>query len=679
MGRRPKQPTRPADPTQAASSLPSRASVLTGLGLVALAVLAYLPALRAGWIWDDPQYVVNNPTLRSAAGLWAIWTRPLSLPQWYPLVHTTYWVEYRLWGLRPAGYHATNVLLHGVACVGLWRLLVRLRVPGAIVAAALFAAHPVMVESVAWVTERKNVLSGAFYFAAFLAYLRFRPGAAGESDDAAVSNLKSEISDSRFQISPRGPWYALALLLFLAALLSKTVTASLPAAILVVTWWKAGRIDWRRDLPPLLPFFAVGAGLGAATGWIERTHVGASGAEWDYAPTALGEVAARAIIAGRAVWFYAGKLAWPTDLMFIYPRWAIDPSAAWQWAFPLSLAVIVAVLFVLRGRIGRGPLAAVLLFIGTLFPALGFVNVFPHRYSFVADHFQYHAAPALFALVAAGVARLSGRLPARAVAGVASAVVLVLAGLTFARCFAYRDAATLFADNWRKHPSWMVALNLGHEAANAGDADRAGEWYRAAVRLGPDVADPHFDAGSDALRRGDLASAERLFARAVELNPAFLPAWLGLGRIAESRGDDASAERSYAAAIGSASNASAEMAMADLYQRTGRSAEAVGHYRRAVELRPGDFDARQRLATLLLADAARSPDVASARRVLGEALVHLRAAVSIRPDAATAWAQLGTAAGVMGLTDEAARAYAEALRLDRTLEAARVGLRRIRG
>ena len=682
---RPKLDPEPAprprvEATSPSWSPPSRATLLAGAGIVLLTVVAYLPALRATWIWDDPQYVVQNPTLRSVRGLWAIWTEPLSIPQWYPLVHTTYWIEHHLWGLWPAGYHATNVLLHAAGSVLLWRLLVRLRVPGALLAAALFAAHPVMVESVAWVTERKNVLSGALYFASFLAYLRFRPGAAGdEGAESQISNLESQISDSRFEISGPPLWYALALVLFVAALLSKTVTASLPAAILVVTWWKRGRIDWRRDGLPLLPFFGLALGMGAVTGWIERTHVGAHGPEWVYAATPLGEAAARTLIAGRAVWFYAGSLAWPHPLMFIYPRWSIDPSSAWQWAFPVSLAALIVALFLLRNRIGRGPLAAVLLFVGTLFPALGFVNVFPHRYSFVADHFQYLAAPALFALVAAGVVGLSKRLPGRAVVAGSAAAVTLLAGLTFARSFAYRDAGTLFADNWRKHPSWMVAVNLAHGAEVRGERARADDWYREALRLGPQVADTQYHAGEIDLRAGDLASAEAHFAEAVRLRPDFLPGWLSLGTLSLDRGDLAGAERYYGTALTTADNATAHLAMADLYQRTGRSAEAVGQYRRATELRPDDFDARQRLATLLLADAGRSADLAAARALVAEALDHLRVAVAVRPDSAVAWTQLGTAAGVLGQPDEAAGAFVTALRLDPSLAAARAGLRQVRG
>src|SRR5688572_14862801 len=371
-----------------------RRSALIGSGvLLAMTLIAYLPAFRAGFIWDDPDYVVNNATLRSLDGLRQIWFVPRATPQYYPLVHTSFWIEYQLWRLNPAGYHAVNVLLHALAAVLLWRVLKLLDVPGAWLAAAIFAVHPMHVESVAWVTERKNVLSGVFYLAAALAYFRSSFGlwgsGIGEDKDTAVdsSNTRHPKPDTR---------YSLSLGLFVCALLSKTVTASLPATILLVIWWKRGRIT-RRDVVPLIPFFVIGVALALNTARLEREHVGASGAEFDF--SALDRI----LIAGRAAWFYAWKLIAPVNLSFIYPRWTIDDRAAWQYAFPLAAVALVAALFVLRHRIGRGPLVAILFFGGTLVPALGFFNVYPMRYTFVADHFAYHASIGIIVLIAAAV------------------------------------------------------------------------------------------------------------------------------------------------------------------------------------------------------------------------------------------------------------------------------------
>ena len=354
-----------------------------------------MPALRGGFNWDDDAYVTNNLTLRSVHGLSQIWGQLTATPQYYPLVFTSFWLEYHLWGLNPLGYHVVNVLLHALAAMLLWRVLVRLQLPGAWLAAGIFALHPVAVESVAWVTERKNVLSAVFYFAAALAYLRWRDDGTTTTGLRATSSWRSLVL------------YLLSLALFICALFSKTVTASLPAALLLVIWWKHGRIAGR-DVWPLLPFFVAGAALGLVTSWLERTHVGANGPEWALS------FFDRCLIAGRALWFYAGKLFWPANLTFIYPRWQIDPGIWWQWLFPAAAIALVMILWSLRGRIGRGPLVAVLFFAGTLLPALGFANVYPMRYSFVADHFQYLASVGLIVLAAAG---LTKNLPASSVRG----------------------------------------------------------------------------------------------------------------------------------------------------------------------------------------------------------------------------------------------------------------------
>ncbi|HEX4342912.1 MAG TPA: O-GlcNAc transferase, partial [Verrucomicrobiae bacterium] len=327
--------------------------------LVVATFIAYQPMWHAGFIWDDDAYVTNNQTLHDLNGLKQIWLEPKATPQYYPLVYTTFWLEYHTWKLNPLGYHVVNVLLHALGSLLLWRVLKRLALPGAWLAAAIFALHPVNVESVAWVTERKNVLSAVLFFAAALAYLRF--------DGLAESKKRL------------WTWWCAALLLFIGALLSKTVACSLPAALLLVCWWKKGRVTMA-DVLPLIPFFIMGLGLGLHTAWLEKHHVGASGAEWSLS------FIERCLIAGRALWFYAGKLVWPSQLTFIYPRWQIGTGVWWQWLFPLAVLAVVVTLWRARKRLGRGPLVAVLFFAGTLLPALGFFDLYPMRYSFVADH-----------------------------------------------------------------------------------------------------------------------------------------------------------------------------------------------------------------------------------------------------------------------------------------------------
>lgn len=357
-------------PAKIESLTPGRLNLLLWSGiLVVLTCIAYIPAMRAGFIWDDDNYVTQNRMLRSTAGLWSIWTDPRSTPQYYPLVHTTYWCEFQAWGLWPPGYHLVNILLHASNAVLIWLILRKLEVPAPWMAAAVFALHPVHVESVAWITERKNVLSGFFSLAATIAFLQF----AESSYDRRSCN------------SQRWGYYVLTLVLFVAALLSKTVAVTLPAALLLITCWRKGRISVE-NLLHLLPMFGIAVPFALLTIWLERYHVGATGADWQLT------LIERGLIAGRAFWFYAGKLIWPHPLIFIYPRWQISGSMWWQHLYPLSAVGVIILLAVRRKQIGSGPLVAVLLFAGILFPALGFFNTFPMRYSFVADHFQYIAS-----------------------------------------------------------------------------------------------------------------------------------------------------------------------------------------------------------------------------------------------------------------------------------------------
>ena len=396
---------------------------------------------RAGFIWDDDSYVTNNTPLRTVDGLRGIWGKPGTTIQYYPLVFTSFWVEYQVWKLQPLGYHLVNVLLHALNAVLLWRVLRRLEIPGAWWAAAIFALHPVGVESVAWITERKNVLSGLFYLLAVLAYLRFRPLTAGEPARAPDWRL-----------------YWLALGLFVCALFSKTVTCSLPAVLLLLVWWKNGRVE-RRDVLALAPLFVLGAASGFMTTWMEKHSVGASGAEW-----ALSFVQ-RCLVAGRALWFYTGKLFWPRHLTFIYPRWEIDASVAWQYLFPVAALVVLIALWLLRSRIGRGPLVAVLFFAGTLVPALGFFDVFPFRYSYVADHFQYLACIGLISLAVSmgtAICRRAGTW-GRTLGMVAAAIVMLILGVsTWRQARIYQDLTTLWRDTLMKNPQcWMAHANLG--------------------------------------------------------------------------------------------------------------------------------------------------------------------------------------------------------------------------
>jgi len=453
------------------------APILLLTGLVAL---AYWPAFGCDFIWDDDDYVTNNPVLRTWGGIARIWFEPTSLPQYYPLVHTQFWLEYRLWGPHPLGYHVVNVLLHLAASIALLHLLRRLAVPGALFAAALFAVHPVGVESVAWVTERKNVLSMACALVAAIFWLRWRDSGS------------------------RRTWWA-ATAWFVAALLAKTVTASLPAALLVVQWWRNGRIE-RTEWKSLLPWFVLGIALGLFTVWLEATHVRASDTAWQLAG------AERPVMAGQALWFYLGSLLWPTGLCFNYPRWHLDPSAWVQWLPAAGALTLLTAAFVLRHRIGRAPLATLLLFGGILVPALGFFDVFPFRYSYVADHFQYHASIAIFAAVAAGLTVIARRISYTARVALGGLVLVPLVVLANLHCRDFRDLETSWRATLRCNPdSALAMINLGGLLIDRSEFDKAEQLLERSLEIAPNNYEALANLGAIAHHRKDIATAQRFY------------------------------------------------------------------------------------------------------------------------------------------------------------------------
>ncbi len=612
---------------------------MLGAAVIIIAtIVVYLPAIRGGFIWDDPDYVINNHTLRDLSGLLEMWTRPMSLPQWYPMVHTSFWIEYHLWGLSAAGYHLTNVLLHIVAALLLWRLLGMLEVPGSWLAAAIFALHPIEVESVAWITERKNVLSGGFYLLSLLAYLRF----VGIGEDRMTASDGSNRRD-----------YIMALAFFLAALLSKTVTATLPAAILVIIWWKRGSIR-RRDIVHLIPFFILGIGLGLLTAYLEVHRVGASGeriAELNFS------IPDRILIAGHAVWFYAQKLLVPWPLAFIYPRWDVNPHVWWQWLYPIGAVAVIALLALGRRRLGRAPLAAVLLYCGTLFPALGFFNVYPMRFSFVADHFQYHAGMALIALLASLICRFIG--------SYGRIVLVPLAVLTAMRTPVYADAETLWWDTLAKNEkSWMVHTNLAHvllaRAERTNDErlyQEAEQHYLRAFELAPNIYETHGNVGMMLGRRKQYTEALEHLEKALTLNPQFSFAWFSIGQIYEHQNQPEKAIESYRKAIEIVPNyPEANQRLATALEREGKLAEAAEHYRVALGSKPDDFVARFGLGSCLVRLGQ-----------FDEAAYNLKEATRLDPNSARAWLLLGVAQLKTGQQSEAFRSAQRAQELDPSL------------
>jgi tetratricopeptide (TPR) repeat protein len=612
---------------------------LLALMLVIITVAVYQPTWRAGFVWDDDALVTRNLTERSLAGLERIWFKPGATLQYYPLVFTSFWVEYHLWNLRPLGYHLINVLLHASNAILLWLILRKLKVPGSWWAAAVFALHPVCVESVAWITERKNVLSGLFYFLTVLAYLRFRP--LDDREGSCVCHWRH---------------YPLVLVLFLCALLSKTVTSSLPAALLLLIWWKTGRVQ-KRDIVGLVPLFVLGVAAGLMTAWLEKHHVGASGPEWSLS------LLQRCLLAGRAWWFYAGKLFWPHPLTFIYPHWEIDPKAWWQYLFPTAALALLVALWSLRSRIGRGPLVAVLYFTAALAPALGFFDVYPFRFSFVADHFQYLACSGLIALaVSTGAAIWERAGPwGRHWGTVTTTIVLLILGvLTWRQARIYQDLETLWRDTLAKNPNcWLAHNNLGGLLTDEGKLEEAIWHCQQALRLMPDYVEAHNNLGNALMKQDRLSEAIDQFEQALRLTPDFAEVHCNLAAALQRAGEVQQAIQHWEEALRiNPDLAEAHYNLGVALVREGRLPEAMGHYEQALRARHdffelgSDADIHNKLG-LVLIQLGRLP----------EAIGQFEQAVQTKPDYAEAHANLANALTGLGRLPEAIGQYEQALRV----------------
>ncbi len=600
-------------------------------------------------LWDDPGHV-TRPDLRTGAGLLRIWTDVHATQQYYPVLHSAFWFEHRLWGDATLGYHLLNIALHALSCCLLARLMRRLwsAAPASAVppgtewwVAMLFAVHPLCVESVAWISEQKNTLSLVFYLLAGLAYWDF----------AGHRRWRS---------------YGWASLWFFLAVGTKTVTSTLPAALLVVLWWKDGKLSWRKDVGPLVPWFGLAIGAGTFTAWAERTLIGAEGVQFEL--TAL----QRLMLAGRVIWFYAGKLLWPAHQAFFYARWNV-PDAAEGWIGYLAAAVAVtAVLWAVRRRT-RGPLAGWLVFVGSLFPALGFFNVYPFVFSYVADHFQYLASVAFIATATGAAAVGLARAPRsirRLGLCLGAGLVAGLAILANRQSRLYVDDPTLFRATLAESPdSWMAHHILGFHLAMAEAPPAAAiAEYRAALAINPDYPDAHIGLAIELAKLPDRrAEAIAHYQRALELKP--------------NASDTADAHNDLAVLLATDPD---------------RRAEAIAHYQTALRLKPDFAEAHANLANALAGLPGRLPEALThfeaalrldpdspemhdsygnalaavpARR--SEALAQFETALRLNPRYAGAHADLGQLlAGIPGREAEALDHFSEALRLDATLAVA---------
>jgi tetratricopeptide (TPR) repeat protein len=617
-----------ADPALAktpAAAEQRRRDLLLGAVLVALVLLTFSSGFRGAYIWDDTLYLTHSHAVQRWDGLTQIWLNPRATADYYPVTYSLLWLEHKCFGVdRPdgwdrVGYHFISALLHAGGALLLWRLLRRLKVPGAYLAAALWAMHPLQVESVAWIAETKNTLSGVLAFAAAWAYVRFSNGAeAGEPD------------------RPRWGFYALASVLFGAAMLAKGVTVVVPAALLVVLWWHQ-RLRWRLVLP-LMPWFAVAAGM--AVVWSRQQQgMGASAAE---NPDLAFTLSQRWAIAGHALWFYLGKFVYPQSLALTFPRWDVSHLSWLDDAYLPAFGAAALVLWLLRRRLGRGPLVALVLYAVIISPASGIVTFYTMLYSFVASHYAYLALAPLCALVGAGVAWLSGLLarsalsaqrpgaplPLGAIAG--GLLVASCAALSWGQAALYVNPIALWTDTVERSPdSWVAHLNLGYGYLEAKDYARAADADARAAQLHPNDHRPWEQLGAALLHLGQLDAAAAAYRREWEV---MLP---------RVRANAIRVMRAMAAASPEPPAYDPHYCVAVGYDEANVPDQAVAWYRQSEAILGPEFHVEYRLGVNL----ERLGKTA-------EALTHLERAARMRPAVVGIWgdvallrAKLGDAAG----------------------------------
>ena len=618
--------------------LSERRAWLWGLLLIAFVFIAYAQVFHAGFIWDDESHLTRNPCIVGPLGLKEIWTSTQAV--YYPLVLTTFWALHKFVGLNPLPYHILNVLMHAGSAVLLWRVLRQLGVRGAWLGAALWALHPVMVQSVAWVTELKNTQSCLFYLLSIYCFLNW------EKQSQLTQTRRVEVS----------LMFGLSLLCFVLATLSKPSVVMLPCVLALCVWWRRRRIQWR-DAVALASFVAISALASAWTIWEQKFHARAVGPDWAQ------NWPERLIIAGRAIWFYLAKLFWPHPLIFIYPRWQLQPSQFTAY-LPLLLALMgLIALWFLPGKAGRAVFFAGAYYVMSLFPVLGCFSIYFFRYSFVSDHFQYLASMGPLALVAAagsegfnrlGVAESLGRGLAFLRVGLCTVVLLLLGILTWQQTAVYHDLITLYTTTLAQNPGcWMAHYNLGIALRDRGESDQAITHYRQAIALRPGYAEAHYNLGRLLAEKGEFNDAVDHYEAALAINPDDPEAHNNLGAtfVQQGRIDDAIAHYQKALAT-QPDYAAASCNLADALLSKGNIDGAIVHYLKCVAVLPNQPDAQYNLASALLRKGR-----------IDEAIVHYEKTLELRPENANARVNLGSAFLAKDRVVDAITEYKEALRL----------------
>jgi tetratricopeptide (TPR) repeat protein len=601
--------SRPSKNKDQKRNTPARSSLGTsffGWLLIVAVILAYQQVWHFGFIWDDDQHLTQNPCIIGPLGLKEIWTTAAA--RICPLVLSNFWLQHQLWGLEPLPYHLMNVGFHAASAVVLWKVLKHLQMPGAWLGAALWALHPVQVETVAWVTELKNTQSGLFFLLTLWFFLKWQEG------EASAARKSSERD------------YALALVCAALAMASKSSTVILPLVLGLGAWWQEGRWRWNL-LIRLAPFFLLAMIASGLAMWTQHLE-GANEPEWVRGgPERLATV-------GRVAWFYLGKLLAPYPLIFVYPRWEIDPAQISTFFPSLALVVVWLVLWRKRHSQWRPLFFGFTYFLIALLPVLGLVNHYFLRYSFVGDHFQYLASIGPLALVAAGITQTLIYLEKQKIflRPVLYGVLLVGLGV-----WTWRQSAQYESDEalWRTTllgnlDCWMAYTNLGIGLLQKGQADQAEFHFRKALTIKPVYAIGQNNLGSALLQEGKMDDAIVHFQKALEITPDFAEAHCNLGNalLHVDRVEEAVMHSQKALAL-RPSFAEANYNLGNAMMLKGQPDKAGAYFQKALALDPDQAEAHNNLGSLLLQEGK-----------VDEAITHFSRAVQLQPANASFQANL---------------------------------------
>jgi tetratricopeptide (TPR) repeat protein len=639
-----------------------RSKSLAGVCLIAgVALLCYWPAMWGGLLVDD-EALTQSAIIKAPNGLLRIWGSTEPTDYW-PVTNTVFWIEWRLWGTDPAGYHFVNLFLHIIDSLLVWVVLRKLSIAGAFFAALLFALHPVNVESVAWIAQCKNLLAMCFYLISIFCWLQSaskRTATTRTSDVGTKQDSSTRDGETRSRFNARGfiSWYLLSLAAFTLAMLSKGSVAILPVVLLLIAWWRKERIDGRFILRTA-PFFLVAAVLTAVNIWFQ-TH-GSTG-------NALHDVSflQRLLGAGAILWFYLYKAAWPFDLVFLYPQWQIDVrNLAWWLPMLLALALTVLLIWQRKVRWVRSVLFAWAYFCIALIPVMGFVGVGYMQYSLVADHYQHLAIIGVVALFATTVyVGLDGDLGVthrktifvRWMALTAATVITIaLVYLNRRQCSLYGQIDLLYQNAADNNPdSWLAQYNLGNALRDIGRREEAFQRYRKALELNPREPNIYNNLGNILRERGQLDEAIKDYRQAVKLKPDLAQAHYNLGAALAEMNNWEDAVNCYQEAARLRSNwAEAHGNLGHALAMIGRLDEAVVQLQQALDEKPDYADAEAWLGLAL-----------AKQGVVSDAILHFEKALQLNPADAESQNNLGIALEKSGRMAEAIDCYRQALQLD---------------